>query len=122
MNISLFDLFSIGIGPSSSHTVGPMKAAHAFTTTLADCLLLDQTTRVQIELFGSLAFTGKGHGTDNALLLGLENNTPDRIKPETIRPRAKVIIEKGTLDLHGSHTITFNYTRDLIFNDDRGGR
>lgn len=73
MNISVFDLFSIGIGPSSSHTVGPMLAANAFLRVLEDKQLIDQSQRIKIELYGSLALTGKGHGTDKAILNGLEN-------------------------------------------------
>jgi L-serine dehydratase len=72
MTVSVFDLFAIGIGPSSSHTVGPMKAARVFVTTLHATQQLTKVTRIKVELFGSLAFTGKGHGTDSAILLGLE--------------------------------------------------
>lgn len=115
MSISVFDLFSIGIGPSSSHTVGPMKAAHSFVTTLQP-QQLEQTARIQIELFGSLAFTGKGHGTDSAILLGLEGHLPDTINPEIIKPRAKEIAETGTLQLAGTHATSFNYLQDFIYN------
>src|SRR5436853_3692322 len=71
MAISIFDLFTIGVGPSSSHTVGPMRAARRFASTLADEGTLDRTARVRVELYGSLAMTGKGHGTDRAVMIGL---------------------------------------------------
>lgn len=116
MTISIFQLFSIGIGPSSSHTVGPMKAAQAFVTHLAQDQQLPKTTRVTIELFGSLAYTGKGHGTDCAILLGLENNLPDTVNPDQIRPRTQEIIQQKTIKLFNNHAVTFNYDHDLIFN------
>lgn len=116
MSISVFDLFSIGIGPSSSHTVGPMKAAHQFVTALAKNETLKTVRTIKIELFGSLAFTGKGHGTDNALLLGLEGKLPDTVDPAIIRPRAIEIIESQQLNVNGTHAITFNYLTDLLFN------
>jgi L-serine dehydratase len=114
MSISVFDLFSIGIGPSSSHTVGPMKAARLFANHLEANLLMVE--RVTIELFGSLAFTGKGHGTDAAILLGLENNAPDQVNPDIIRPRATEIIENKLLRLNGTKEIEFDYLQDMIFN------
>lgn len=114
MTISVFDLFSIGIGPSSSHTVGPMRAAKAFTTALDN--QLSQTTRIKIELFGSLAFTGKGHGTDFAILLGLEGAAPDTVDPTNIPKRAKEIIETQQLLLAAQQLIEFNYQEDMEFN------
>lgn len=116
MAISIFDLFSIGIGPSSSHTVGPMKAARAFIATLVESGQLAQTTRLTTELFGSLAFTGKGHGTDNAILLGLEGHAPDTVNPDDIRPRAKAITETQRINLNSTHEIPFHYVNDFIFN------
>lgn len=116
MSISVFDLFSVGIGPSSSHTVGPMKAAREFALTLEQAGLLSLTHRVKVELFGSLAFTGKGHGTDNAILLGLEAHMPDTINPATIRPRAQEITEHKRLLLNGTHEVEFDYTRDMTYN------
>src|SRR5688572_23841682 len=115
MTISIFDLFSIGIGPSSSHTVGPMKAAHRFIKSLILHDKLKLIARIQIELFGSLAYTGKGHGTDNAILLGLEGNMPDQIDPDYIKPRAKEIIENKNLNLSSVHNIAFDYLQDFIF-------
>lgn len=117
MMISIFDLFSIGIGPSSSHTVGPMKAAKAFMARLKAEGKLTEIKRIQIELFGSLAFTGKGHGTDNAILLGLEGSAPDTVNPDIIRPRAQAIIQENTIRLAGKSSDTgFNYLTDFIFN------
>lgn len=116
MAISVFNLFSIGIGPSSSHTVGPMKAAKIFANKLSDLQKIVNTARIKIELFGSLAFTGKGHGTDHAILLGLENHAPDEINPDFIKSRAKEIIENKTISLNGKQTIAFDYVSDCIFN------
>lgn len=116
MTISIFDLFSIGIGPSSSHTVGPMKAAHAFATQLTAHGKLSAVTRVKIELFGSLAFTGQGHGTDKAILLGLEGHTPESVNPDMITPRAECIIENKELMLNNTQKMTFDYLNDMIFN------
>lgn len=114
--ISVFNLFSIGIGPSSSHTVGPMKAAHAFVSKLAAEKKLTLTTQIQIELFGSLAFTGKGHGTDKAILLGLEGALPDTVDPLHISPRATTIIQDKQINLLGKHTISFDEAQHFIFN------
>src|SRR5258706_13528532 len=84
MAISVFDLFKIGIGPSSSHTVGPMRAAKMFATGLKSGGQLEATARIRCELFGSLGATGKGHGSDKAVLLGLLGETPDAIDPDAI--------------------------------------
>lgn len=116
MSISVFDLFSVGIGPSSSHTVGPMKAAREFVMSLERQNILRDVARVTIELFGSLAFTGKGHGTDNAILLGLEGHAPDTINPDIIHPRAKEIIEKETISLFSKQSVPFQIATDFIFN------
>ncbi len=116
MTVSVFDLFSIGIGPSSSHTVGPMKAAQRFVNELAAHQQLASTQRIQIELFGSLAYTGKGHGTDSAIVLGLEGQAPDTVNPDIIQPRAKAIIEQEKISLAASHTIAFHYISDFIYN------
>jgi len=116
MTISVFDLFSIGIGPSSSHTVGPMKAANAFIDNLKAEGKLSPVHRLTIELFGSLAFTGKGHGTDYAILSGLEGENPESVNPDSINPRAHEIIEQKIINLNGSQQISFNYLQDFIFN------
>ena len=84
MNTSLFELFKIGIGPSSSHTVGPMRAALRFVHTLDSSSLLASTTSITVDLYGSLALTGIGHGTDGAVLLGLLGEAPDRVDPAQI--------------------------------------
>ncbi|MDX1902431.1 MAG: L-serine ammonia-lyase [Gammaproteobacteria bacterium] len=115
MGISIFDLFSIGIGPSSSHTVGPMKAAHDFVSAIPS-KDLNATQRVTIELFGSLAFTGRGHGTDSAILLGLEGHLPDEVDPDTIKPRSQQIIQTKQINLANQHLIPFDLDLDLIYN------
>lgn len=115
MNISVFDLFSIGIGPSSSHTVGPMSAANAFLLLLEERDLFDKTQRVKVELYGSLALTGKGHGTDKAILNGLENKAPETVKPESMIPRMHEILSSNTLNLAGKKNIPFNEATDLLF-------
>ena len=84
MTISVFDLFSIGIGPSSSHTVGPMKAARCFADSLRARNLLAVTTAIKTELYGSLGATGKGHGSDKAVMLGLEGETPNGTRKVTV--------------------------------------
>lgn len=115
MNISVFDLFSIGIGPSSSHTVGPMLAANAFVDLLQTKHCFDQTARVKIELYGSLALTGKGHGTDKAILNGLESKTPETVVPESMVPRMQDILSSGELLLGGTKAIAFNESTDFPF-------
>lgn len=115
MSISVFELFSIGIGPSSSHTVGPMRAAKTFANKVHDQQLIAQTQRVQVDLYGSLALTGKGHGTDLAILNGLENQTPEGIDPEQVHPRVDTIKQTQQLLLNGEKTIHFNMETDLLF-------
>ena len=108
MTISVFDLFSVGIGPSSSHTVGPMKAAYAFVEKLAlDRELFNEVNRLQVELFGSLALTGRGHGTDIAVLNGLEGQLPETVNPDEVTPRAKTIFEHCKIQLAGKKSISF---------------
>ena len=117
MAVSVFDLFKIGIGPSSSHTVGPMRAAVRFVTRwLEEAGTLDRVVRVRAELFGSLALTGRGHGTDKAVLMGLEGEWPDRIDPDCIPAKLKRIRGEKVLHLLGKHTIAFNEKTDLVFN------
>ena len=115
MNISLFDLFSIGIGPSSSHTVGPMLAANEFLILLKQHDLFAQTERIQIELYGSLALTGKGHGTDKAILNGLEGKLPDTVDPLSMIPRMHEIQKNQTLMLDGTKAIPYHEKEDFIF-------
>lgn len=114
MSISLFDLFSIGIGPSSSHTCGPMSAANAFLTSLHEQEFFNTTSRVLVELYGSLALTGKGHGTDKAILNGLEGRSPETVVPESMVPRMHAIQQSGRLFLDGSRAIDFIEARDFI--------
>ena len=114
MSISLFDLFSIGIGPSSSHTVGPMLAANEFLQLLSNQGLFAKTQRIKVELYGSLALTGKGHATDTAILNGLEGKLPETVVPESMVPRSKEIITKKTLHLAGKKDIPFHENEDLV--------
>lgn len=117
MSLSVFDIFKIGIGPSSSHTVGPMRAAARFCSHWLDERgLLERCTRVRVELYGSLALTGRGHGTDKAVLCGLEGQWPDRIDPDVIPVTTQRIREQGRIRLLGRHEIAFNEKTDLVFN------
>lgn len=113
---SVLDLFKIGIGPSSSHSVGPMRASNEFLTELQSQDLLPQIRRVRVELFGSLALTGKGHGTDTAVLMGLQGELPDTIDPDTVESKLTQIREGKELHLPGATTIEFLEEQDLIFN------
>ncbi|TKC81268.1 L-serine ammonia-lyase [Trinickia terrae] len=115
MNVSVFDLFKIGIGPSSSHTVGPMIAACRFASHVEDTNLLGFVRRVKVELYGSLGATGKGHGTDKAVLLGLEGNLPDVIDPDLIGPRLAEIRRGKSLRLLNQHAIRFDEKEDVAF-------
>ena len=115
MAISTFDLFKIGIGPSSSHTVGPMRAARLFAIALRQGGLLNQTHRVRTELYGSLGATGKGHGSDKAVLLGLEGEEPDQVDPGQIESILGRIRTDGCLSLLGSRSVRFTEREDLVF-------
>jgi L-serine dehydratase len=112
--ISVFDLFSIGIGPSSSHTVGPMRAALLFARRLKNEGLLAHTASIRAELFGSLGATGHGHGTPKAVLLGLEGNSPRTVDVETADDRVMRIRTTGRLNLLGTHEIGFDERSQLI--------
>ncbi|TCO59192.1 L-serine ammonia-lyase [Actinocrispum wychmicini] len=114
MTISVFDLFSIGIGPSSSHTVGPMRAARTFVAGLAEAGVLDRTATVHAELFGSLGATGYGHGSPAAVMLGLEGERPEDVDTETVAPRVAEIRDRHRLRLMGTHEIAFNEDDDLV--------
>ncbi|WP_459205956.1 L-serine ammonia-lyase [Pseudomonas sp. MLB6B] len=118
MAISVFDLFKIGIGPSSSHTVGPMRAAATFAQALRAASLLEQVTRVQVRLYGSLSATGVGHATDRACLLGLMGQWPDQIDPHSIEPRIAQLHEERCLMLDGSRPVDFDYARDMRLLDE----
>lgn len=113
--IGVFDIFKIGIGPSSSHTVGPMDAARRFTERLKNENLLANLARLQVLLYGSLAYTGHGHGTDKAVLLGLCGETPAEVDLETIPSRLEEIATHKTLKLLGEFPIKFNPETDLVF-------
>lgn len=112
MAISVFDLFKVGIGPSSSHTVGPMKAARLFVTALNEDSLLARAVSVRAELFGSLGATGHGHGSDKAVLLGLEGEDPETVDTHTVDDRVRRIRETGRLRLLGVKDVDFR-ERDL---------
>ena len=117
MAVSVFDIFKIGIGPSSSHTVGPMRAAARFVSHwIEERGLLDRVVRIRGELFGSLAHTGRGHGTDKAVLCGFEGEWPDRIDPDIIETTLARIRNDKRIRLLGKHEIDFDEKRDLIFN------
>jgi L-serine dehydratase len=113
MSVSVFDIFKIGIGPSSSHTVGPMKAAAAFISGLEERGALPRIARVSAELFGSLALTGVGHGTDQAVLLGLSGEQPDTIDPDRIPAILSSIRTGNRISLGGRHDIAFDESADL---------
>lgn len=115
MALSVFDLFSIGVGPSSSHTVGPMRAARMFVDSLKGQGLVLQAQRVKVELFGSLAFTGKGHWSDRAILLGLEGERPREVAPDKLTVRVQEILDRDELMLAGEKPIPFVYDRDMVF-------
>ena len=118
MTTSLFDLYKIGVGPSSSHTMGPMRAACTFACDLATQGSIDRVARVQVELYGSLALTGLGHATDRAVLLGLAGNEPATIDPDSIESIVAGIRAARRLNLAGSRSIAFNEASDLIFERD----
>lgn len=119
MNTSLFELFKVGIGPSSSHTVGPMRAALTFAQWLERETLLPRTGRVLVELYGSLALTGVGHGTDRAVLLGLLGEAPDTIDPATVAERVAAVRAGGQLALLGHWPVPFREDGDLLWHRDR---
>ncbi|MET9494938.1 L-serine ammonia-lyase [Streptomyces sp. NPDC006552] len=114
MAISVFDLFSIGIGPSSSHTVGPMRAARMFARRLKNEGLLAHTAAVRAELYGSLGATGHGHGTPKAVLLGLEGESPRTVDVEHADERVETIKSSGRINLLGVHDIAFSFDDDLV--------
>lgn len=115
MAISVFEMFKVGIGPSSSHTVGPMRAALTFVTRLQDEGVLPRVRRVRAELYGSLGATGKGHGSDKAVMLGLEGEAPDLVDPDTIDGRLARIRDARKLSLLGLQAVEFNEKTDLVF-------
>jgi L-serine dehydratase len=117
MAVSVFDIFKIGIGPSSSHTVGPMRAARMFVARLAHEGLLAETARIRAELFGSLGATGKGHGSDKAVILGLLGQEPDTVDVDAVPALVETVHRERTLvPLHGSRPVAFDPAGDLVFN------
>jgi L-serine dehydratase len=114
MALSAFDLYSVGIGPSSSHTVGPMRAAKTFVDGLAGAGRLGEVSRVQAELFGSLGATGHGHGSGKAVVLGLEGEDPATVDTDSSDQRVAAVRERGNLLLAGKHPVAFDGDRDLV--------
>ncbi|MBS7691570.1 L-serine ammonia-lyase [Pseudomonas lalucatii] len=114
MAISVFDLFKIGIGPSSSHTVGPMRAAALFVGALRERRLLERVARVEVRLYGSLSATGVGHGSDTAVIMGLMGEWPDSIDPRQIAPRIEALRASGQLQLDGRLAVAFDWQRDML--------
>jgi L-serine dehydratase len=119
MSLSVFDIFKIGIGPSSSHTMGPMNAARSFVVLLAARGLLERTAQVSAQLYGSLALTGRGHCTDRAILLGLEGMSPDTIDSSAIEPALQRIRVGGRIRLLGRHEVAFDEPLNLLFHMDQ---
>src|SRR5919197_162855 len=115
MAISVFDLFKIGIGPSSSHTGGPMAAAHRFVRGLAADGLLPATASVQVILYGSLGLTGKGHGSDKAVILGLEGEKPELVDVDAVPARLAAVADRRALRLFGEREVPFVVGEQLIF-------
>ena len=123
MSISVFDIFTIGIGPSSSHTVGPMRAARRFAERASGTRpgegeggVAASIGRIAVELYGSLGHTGRAHGTDAAVMLGLEGETPEGVDPDTVPARLNRIRSGLTIALHGNGPVHFDPDRDLVFN------
>lgn len=114
MALSAFDLFTVGIGPSSSHTVGPMRAALKFVRGLDQDGLLERVTRVHVELYGSLGATGHGHGSPMAVLLGLAGHDPGVVDPEAVRPELLAMRAEARVPLNGHHEISFDMDEDLV--------
>ena len=113
MAISVFDLFKIGIGPSSSHTVGPMRAANDFVESLRGADLLERVARIEVQLYGSLSATGIGHGTDRAVIMGLMGERPEHIDPAIISPCIEELLEAQALLLDGRLATPFVWARDM---------
>jgi len=119
MSISIFNIFSIGIGPSSSHTLGPMRAARKYLLTLENSGILKRAGHIKVDLYGSLALTGKGHLTDSAIMLGLEGETPESINPDAIPAIIGRIKHNHKLNLLGKYPLPFDPEKQLIFHMDK---
>ena len=115
MELSVFDIFKIGIGPSSSHTVGPMRAANFLLVKLKKHGLFEQTARIRCELYGSLASTGRGHNTDRAVIWGLQGEKPETIDPDQKESLYEQVVTSGELALDGERPIEFVIDRDIVF-------
>jgi L-serine dehydratase len=115
MSLSVFDIFKVGIGPSSSHTMGPMRAAREFVLNLKRDGLLAATSQIAVRLYGSLALTGIGHGTDRAVLAGLEGAEPETVDPDSIEPIIRRVKSEGRIKLLGEHEIAFDEPMQLLF-------
>src|SRR3984893_16028947 len=115
MSLSVFDIFKVGVGPSSSHTIGPMRAAHEFVLGLKRDGLLQATGQIAVRLYGSLALTGIGHGTDRAVLAGLEGAEPETVDPDAIEPIPGRIRNDRPITLLGAHEIAFDEPMQLLF-------
>src|SRR5260370_1655942 len=119
MSLSVFDIFKIGIGPSSSHTMGPMNAARGFAELLGTRGVLTDTVQVSAQLYGSLALTGRGHCTDRAILLGLEGMSPATIDSAAVEPTLQRIRGAKRLRLLGRHEVDFDEPLNLLFHTDQ---
>jgi L-serine dehydratase len=113
--LSVFDMFKIGIGPSSSHTLGPWRAAQQFVQSLEQSDVLPLITEIKILLYGSLAKTGRGHGTDIAILLGLSGDDPVTFAVDEVTPKISQITNTHKITLGGKHEIDFTVEQDLLF-------
>ena len=119
MSVSIFDIFKVGIGPSSSHTTGPMRAARLFVNDLAEAGLLERIARIGVQLYGSLALTGRGHCTDRAVILGLAGDSPETVDPDSIEERLDAIRSSGRLPLPNGRDIEFDEPMDVLFHYDQ---
>ncbi len=115
MHISVFDIFKIGIGPSSSHTVGPMRAARRFAERLEAEGMVSELTAIKVELFGSLGFTGKGHGSDKAIILGLEGEEPATVDVDSVARRVAAVETAKRIKLLGKHDVALDPATGLVF-------
>jgi L-serine dehydratase len=115
MTLSVFDIFKVGIGPSSSHTMGPMRAAREFVVGLQRDGLLERVAQIAVRLYGSLALTGAGHGTDRAVLVGLEGANPETVDPDSIETTLQRIRSTGRINLLGTHPVAFDEPMQLLF-------
>ena len=118
-SISVFDILKIGVGPSSSHTLGPWRAAQRFLKKISESTDLSKIEKIQVHLFGSLAKTGKGHGTDIAVQLGLSGEDPVTIDPYTINSKIDSIRNENSIHLDGKLKINFDPSNDIIFHLDK---